>query len=383
MEYLIFLYLIPILIILCISVIVINKAIPLSIVSVKHPEIDGLRGYLAFFVFLHHSYIWHIFIKTNKWEAPDSNLFNQFGQTSVAFFFIITAFLFISKVIDKKTIVFDWKKYIIARFFRMFPMYFFSICIIFIIVVIETNFEIKDSNFNLLKSISSWLFFAFNGSSNINSLKNTYVINAGVAWTLSYEWMFYFLLPLLAVILKIKVKRKVLFSFTFLFLVILCINQSSLKNFIPFLGGIACALILKYKNFSNFKKDKYTIIGLILIFISIFFFNNGIKLIPIIISSFIFLIISSGNSFFGILTTSFSRKFGQITYSLYLLHGIVLYIIFRFVLGYENVSKLTDLEYWSVISICLFLIILTSQITYKFIELPMMNLYKLKSKNHQ
>lgn len=361
---------------LYLAVKVVNQIIPLSIVPVKHPEIDGLRGYLALFVFLHHSYIWRVFIRTNKWEEPDSNLFNHFGQTSVVFFFIITAFLFTSKLIHKKTIDFDWKKYIIARFFRMFPMYFFSICIVFIIVAIETNFEIKDSFIALLKSIGSWLFFCIDGPLDINSQENTYIINAGIAWTLPYEWMFYFLLPLLATVYKIKVNTKILLSFTFIFLLLFIINGSSLKKFIPFLGGVACALLLNTKNLTHFKKNNYTIIGLLVISISVYFFNSGLELLPILISSLVFLLISSGNSFFGILTNPFSRKLGQITYSLYLLHGIMLYIIFRFVLGYEKTSKLTDLEYWSVISIGLFLVILLSQITYKYIELPMMNFYK-------
>ena len=89
MEYIYFFNLILISITLYLAVKVVNQIIPLSIVPVKHPEIDGLRGYLALFVFLHHSYIWRIFIRTNKWEEPDSNLFNHFGQTSVVFFFII------------------------------------------------------------------------------------------------------------------------------------------------------------------------------------------------------------------------------------------------------------------------------------------------------
>ena len=36
---------------LYLAVKVVNQIIPLSIVPVKHPEIDGLRGYLALFVF--------------------------------------------------------------------------------------------------------------------------------------------------------------------------------------------------------------------------------------------------------------------------------------------------------------------------------------------
>ena len=64
--------------------------------------IDGLRGYLAFFVFLHHAMIWFFYLKTNKWEVPPSNLYTHFGQAGVAFFFMITGFLFFLKSLMEK-----------------------------------------------------------------------------------------------------------------------------------------------------------------------------------------------------------------------------------------------------------------------------------------
>lgn len=69
----------------------------------RYASIDGLRGYLAFFVFLHHSCIWYFFLRTGQWQAPPSNLYNHFGQSSVALFFMITGFLFFSKLIDGRT----------------------------------------------------------------------------------------------------------------------------------------------------------------------------------------------------------------------------------------------------------------------------------------
>lgn len=376
MQYQYLLYLSLVSITLYLSITIANRLIKLAVTSVKYPEIDGLRGYLAFFVFLHHSYIWSNYLKTNKWEEPESNLFNQFGQTSVTFFFIITAFLFINKLIDKKKIDFDWNKYIISRFFRMFPMYFFSIILVLIIVCFETNFELKETLIDTIQSSLSWVIFGINGSVNINSLENTFQINSGVSWSLPYEWMFYFLLPVFAVFLKVKVNYKVLLSFILFFLIILYINQSSLKKFIPFLGGIFSALLLKNINCINLKKIKFTFIGLILIFISIFYFNSGRATIPVIISTFIFILIASGNSFFGIFSNTFSRKFGQITYSIYLIHGIVLFVVFHYIIGYEKASKLSELKYWGIISITVFPVILLSQITYKYIELPLMNIHK-------
>ena len=357
-----------------------NYIIKLNIENVKHPEIDGIRGYLGFFVFLHHSYIWKIYLKNNIWDHPKLNLFNHFGETSVVLFFIITSFLFVSKLINSKGKEFNWNKYIISRFYRLFPMYIFTICIVFIIVIYATNFEMKDGLLNIIKSVFSWVFFSVNGSVDINLLDKTFLINSGVAWTLPYEWMFYLLLPLIALFFKIKVPIKTLLLFTFIFLVLLFINQSSLKNFIPFLGGILCALLLNNSKIKiNWKDYKFSLLGLVFLFLSIYYFNSGKKILPIIASTFILLIISNGNSFFGFQSSNFSRKFGQITYSIYLIHGLVLFIVFRFVIGFQKAAELSELEYWGIISLCIFPIIFISQITFKNIELYFINYNKRNS----
>ncbi len=375
----IYLYLLLVFSVMTLTVYATNKIIRLNISPVKYPEIDGMRGYLAFFVFLHHSYIWHEFIKTKHWEEPKSNLFNLFGQTSVTLFFIITAFLFITKIIEHKTNDFNWNKYIQSRFFRMFPMYLTTIVIVFIIVLFETNFEQKDSSFNCFKSILSWLFFSVNGSTDINGIKNTFIIFSAVSWTLPYEWMFYFLLPIFALFFKLKVKLKTIVLFTFIFLIILAINQSSLRNFMPFVGGIISAVIIhKLKLEKRLKQKVFSLIGIILLILLILNFDSGRKPIPIIISSIVFILIASGNSFFGLFSSIFSRKFGQITYSVYLIHGVILFVVFRYIIGFQNASELTEFEYWGIIALCVIPLIFISQLTYKYIELTAINYNKKK-----
>jgi peptidoglycan/LPS O-acetylase OafA/YrhL len=373
----IYLFLIPVFVVLWITAVVINKCIKLDLLPVKFPAIDGLRGYLAFFVFLHHSYIWQQYLQTKEWNDPKLNLFRHFGQTSVVLFFIITAFLFITKLLEGKS-DFDWNHYLKSRFFRLFPMYFCVILIVFLMVGSYTHWEQHDSFLNLLKSIGSWLFFTVHGASDINSFKDTFLMNSGVTWTLPYEWMFYFLLPIFALLLRKSVTPKVVLLFTIIFLLILCINQASIRHFMPFVGGIIAAVLLKKFDLKLLKKPVFTILLLALLVCSVFFFDSGRKPIPIIISTVFFIIIASGNSFFGFLTSSLSRKLGQITYSLYLIHGTLLFIIFYGIIGVEKAAQLSNLAYWGIISATVIPLLFLSQLTFKYIELPMMNYIKTK-----
>jgi peptidoglycan/LPS O-acetylase OafA/YrhL len=363
--------------VLFIAVFVTNKLIKIDLPIVKYNEIDGVRGFLAFFVFLHHSYIWSVFIKTQEWKEPKSNLFNQLGQTSVAIFFMITAFLFITKLINAKNNTINWKKYITSRFFRLFPAYFFSIIVVFLIVAIVSNFQSNDSILSNFRNSMGWLFFTIGGSNDINNIKNTYLINAGVTWSLPYEWLFYLILPLIALLFKIKVSKQNLIIYTLVFITIAIINHVTFKKFVPFFGGIIAALLIQKKSV-NLKSKKYSFLFVMLVFILIYFFNNGQDILPLVFSTLLFIIIASGNSIFGIFSNTFSRLLGQITYSLYLQHGIVLFIVFRFVIGYHQAAQLSDNNYWLIIAFCIVPIVLISQISYKYIELPFINLFKSK-----
>jgi peptidoglycan/LPS O-acetylase OafA/YrhL len=243
-----------------------------------------------------------------------------------------------------------------------------------------SNFEQKDSFFNCFKSILSWLFFSINGSVDINGMKDTFAIFSAVSWTLPYEIMFYFLLPLFALFYKIKVPFTTIAMFTLTFVIIAVINKSSLRNYIPFIGGIVGAIFInKFKNGTIFKNWIFTFIAIGLLFILIFNFHSGRKLIPILLSTIIFIIIASGNSFFGLFSNVISRQLGQITYSIYLIHGVVLFIVFRFIIGFKRASELQVTEYWGVITLCIVPIIIISQLTFKYIELPFINFNKNKN----
>ncbi len=54
----------------------INLKYKLKTFPARYEGIDGLRGFLAICVFVHHSNIWYKYLHTGKWIAPDSNLYN-------------------------------------------------------------------------------------------------------------------------------------------------------------------------------------------------------------------------------------------------------------------------------------------------------------------
>ncbi|HCW0214843.1 TPA: acyltransferase, partial [Pseudomonas aeruginosa] len=172
------------------------KPIPLPLS--RFSTIDGLRGYLAFFVFLHHAAIWYYFLRSGAWQVPPSNLYTHFGQTSVSLFFMITGFLFTHKLLQSKNRPIDWLQLYISRFMRIYPAYIFAIAIMFTIAFFMTGYTLHESVLSLLKKTIQWGAFR---TPDINGLVETRRIMAGVTWTLPYEWLFYLCLPALSLLI--------------------------------------------------------------------------------------------------------------------------------------------------------------------------------------
>lgn len=54
-----------------------------------------------------------------------------------------------------------------------------------------------------------------------------------------------------------------------------------------------------------------------------------------------FTLVASGASVFGLLTLAASRLLGELTYGIYVLHGLLFFVLFRFVMGFEVVAQLS------------------------------------------
>lgn len=333
--------------------------------------IDGLRGFLAIGVFIHHAAIWQQFATNHVWQSPKSNVYNQIGLSSVMLFFMITSFLFTSKLLNAEYAPFDWRKFFFARFKRLAPMYYFSLILLLIIVAIQSDFTIKTSPEELMKSMAHWALFALHDSPDINQLPQTSMINAGVIWSLSYEWLFYFSLPLFAFLLS---PAKSQFPWLLLSIGFISIFFWA-QGFMPypllaFAFGVIPAFLKKYRAYSpqiNQNFASILIIGLIALLCTSY---HPYSITSMMILAAIFFTITLGSDVFGFLKNPIFQFLGDISYSTYLLHGILLYAFFNLVLGIGSTAKLSSMEYAMYIVFLTPLLVLISYLCFRYIESP-------------
>lgn len=87
----------------------------------------------------------------------------------------------------------------------------------------------------------------------------------------------------------------------------------------------------------------------------------------------IYTLIVLGNNVFGLLKMKGLKVLGEISYSIYLLHGIVLFVVIDIFLGREFVKSFTPLEFWLMILSLTPILIVICMLSYKYIELPFIN----------
>jgi peptidoglycan/LPS O-acetylase OafA/YrhL len=323
--------------------------------------LDGLRGFLALGVFFHHAIINHNYFLTSVWKTPDSTFYTLTGQLGVSLFFAITAFLFWSRVIKSEGSL-NWKSFYRSRFQRILPMYFLTVLILILIITYKelTNQTQIFNNFSQTLAIAKQLLkFIFFSTPSI-PVENFYTVNAGVYWTLVWEWKFYLALPLLSVSLPSK-KGKLL---TILLFALFCISSDE-KYLYYFLVGILAAEFYR-KKFSITKQCKIILdlCSLLLFFVIFYFFDTAYGIKQALVSFFLFICLLYGNGLFGVLHTKPARLLGEISYSIYLLHGLVISFVISFLPNPLFYTK----HYWPITLSMGCLTIILSSMSYQYIE---------------
>lgn len=353
-----------------------QKIVELPRATNRYSSIDGLRGYAAFFVFIHHSSIWYFYLKNNTWVAPSSHLYNHLGQTSVAFFFMITGFLFSKKIINTNDSELDWLKLFISRILRLSPLYIVSISVLVLIAFFVSKWQLNESMLKISSELIRWYSFTILGGPDINGAPHTSGIIAGVTWSLKYEWFFYLSLPLLSFIFMRRVPTLYLvisaISMSF-FLVLYALKPEAFPTFhlLFFVSGIIAAFASKNDFLINtLDKKPFSLIALGCIALTIISKPSAYSILPLALLTIAFCIMVCGNTLFGILTTKFSRHLGEISYSIYLTHGIILFLVFYFVIGYENAKIFSPTEHWLLICGITPILMVLSSYSYKYIESP-------------
>ncbi len=327
----------------------------------RNSTLDGLRGILALSVLAHHFYITYTWKIGIGWVKPNTFLLNNLGSVSVSLFFLITGFLFINKLRDSNL---NWKKLYFSRIKRIFPLY----VSVFLLVTVITFFMTTDSYHfsDFLTYLKNWLRFK---GATLGGFDSSRVI-AYVQWTLLYEWGFYFLLPVIYIIWHRKLIRPFPLWLILIFLAAYYILRNSHFK-LYYLFALAIPAVIFASQISSFisKKPKITHCLVLTVTLINLFLTDGYSTLQMCLTAFIFAFIANGYSYFGILNNLNFKKLGEISFSIYLTHGIVLYLAFTIFHIYDF-SQQNLLHYIFYFPLIFIFVILCSLITYHFIEKP-------------
>lgn len=336
----------------------------------RFDTLDGLRGFLALSVFFHHfatTYYWKV---NGTWLMPPELVYQNYGTVGVSIFFMMTGFLFTLKLINSKWKT-DWLKFFESRTFRIFPLYFFAVLFIVAIVFHNSNYQLNSPPHELIRQLLRWGIF--HGIS-INNYEDTGRIIAGVDWTLKYEWLFYASLPAISIILS-KGKKVINYLLCSLALVFFFqpIESDSLssKYAILFLaGGVSAHIVVLGGSYTLPKiASKLTSLATLMLLAGIMLYPRAFDFIHIMMMFIFFTLIALGNDLFGVLRLNAARVLGEISYSAYLLHGLLLYILFT-QLAILDITTLSANQYSLIMPITGVLVVLLSAITFLCIEKP-------------
>lgn len=353
----------------------ITKIIPISDHG-RFIEIDGLRGYLALMVAAHHFYIIFGWVLNDSWKAPELTFFNNLGVFAVSIFFMITGFLFIGKI-DRARLKmeFDFLALMKSRVFRICPLYLFAVIITILLSFHTMLYQFTDIQ-NIIKDIFKWIVFL---GDSVNGYQDSKRITAGVTWTLRYEWLFY--ISLLGIYFVSKIRYGMAFLgfavaiFSLLQIDFLYFNSLYLIFFV--IGGVSYFINKRYTGrFEReiFKSKIFSVILIISMLLVLFIPEQKYLLLFSILSFLFFIIIVMGGDCFGLLRLKTSRALGEISYSIYLMHGIVFFLIFKVI--FPNIITNDFYKYSLLLPVGILCVVFFSTFTFLKIELPFIRMGK-------
>lgn len=344
----------------------------------RYGSIDGFRGILAAGVFVHHSVTTYLYFTTGQWRWGDNAILNQLGQSTVALFFMITAFLFTLKVEASKV---NWKLLYISRICRLFPLYSIVVTLVFIVAFSMTGWQFNESPWSLIEEFIIWITFLVlqPRQPDINGFEMTWTIIAGVNWSLRYEVIFYALaVPALHAssrLLTIRVRLAMALSALAMLSLFRWHNGSGsgISLYIShFLIGTVIAYIYHIQNL------KFIFLNSRLHFLAaaaactLLLLTSSYGMLALLCVSLIFSGVIGEASIFGLLKTKAAIWLGDISYGIYLLHGLILWITLSTLGRIVNLSNL-ELPYFLVLMLSVSVaVVVMASLSYILVERPVM-----------
>lgn len=324
--------------------------------------LDSIRGVAALMVVIHH--LFETYLKYNESQYPlIASLFEtiNLGRMGVIVFFITSGFVIPWSLNPSNA--FPIRTFIIKRFFRLYPVYWFSIFAALIVGmgvgVNIISFEQVLVNFTMIHKYLGY-----------ESVIESY-------WTLHLELVFYVLCGIMFYFGLLQKNQ-----YYILLVVAFSVGAVGLAMFrfyfqikVPVIMAFGIASMFYGALLRNYFIDNQKELRNALIILTLFYFacvllatqlyylDGWLKwfLSHLLAFIFFFILITKVK-----LTSFWAIYTGRISYSLYLLHSLVIGFVFHFLgdLAY------TTAGFYFVILLVLVISIVVSDLSYRFIEKP-------------
>ena len=337
----------------------------------KIDSLTGIRAIAAYLVYLCHLIYYYPNLANKKIGLFLSELY-----IGVTLFFVLSGFLITYNYYDVKP--FNFKKYILRRFARIYPVFFILTTAVFVqLFVNKSNVSFYDIKVYLL---------------NITFLKSFFeqFLRTGIApsWTLTLEEIFYFICPILFLIARKSKYYLIFVSIIFLFIGLVIVklfesnyyygffqdtsfmfNYTIFGRISEFLAGMFLVFFIQKFRY-KFKTNYLTYLGLLNIILCVvaltFFKNNNLltdgfdSIYGKIINTFILPLLGILPFYWGLITektilskileTQLLKILGKSSYIFYLIH--ITYILWQKNLDFSN--YLAHFVFLNIISVVLY-----------------------------
>jgi peptidoglycan/LPS O-acetylase OafA/YrhL len=357
------------------------------------PGLTPLRGIAALGVAVFHFQVYFI-----RFIDKDKSMFVDKLYLMVDLFFIMSGFLIMhvyKEQFAEKISIAAFKKFIVARFARVYPLHLFTLLVLIALYVIQKG---KMESFYDLHAIPSHLFLLHSFPLNNQLTWNI------PSWSISAEWWSYMLFPLLCVGIfknkKITVPLLLLVIITCYISLLYFVPRNDIAadgdrqnlditydyGFLRSIAGFTTGMLLYlFYGLSSVKKifssDIFCSIYVLLIIAGLHFGLPDIIFIP---GFCVLILLVTSNT--GKITAWFNNKalnfLGDISYSVYLLHFLLIVFAGKlaFKLGYQFNYE-TGLPFFKGAMLCttyVLVLLMLSAISYRFVEKPCRKYFNTK-----
>lgn len=301
--------------------------------SSRQTTIDGLRGLLSMTVVVAHLLPNYLHLRAGVWPPVALRYPETVGESGVVIFFMISAYLFWGRVLDRGAKM-KWGEYFVGRVFRLTPLYLVFVAALVALALGRTGGRLVEPVSEFARHVGAWLAYTVHTAPNVNHMRTIdTTLTVGLVWSLVYEWLFYLSLPVLALLfwrgrpfLPAAIAGAVLVG-----LYQLSVHHSHwllTSRLWPFGPGMLVAWLVRQNVVRRLAERRwFGVVAVLSVAGVAALAPTGYDLRGMPFLTLFFLAVACNNPLFGFLRGTAARWLGEISYGTYLFHMMSLWLM--------------------------------------------------------